>query len=154
VDRLDRTAEGLQAQLSDGQRLDCDLVISAVGLRPRTELARAAGLEAARGIVVDRLLQTSAEHVDALGDGAEVGGLNLLYVMPLMSGVRALSRTLSGTPVTVSYGPMPVTVKTPVCPLVVSPPPAGSEGTWNVEGEGSDITALFRDGDGQLLGYA
>lgn len=154
VERLDRTAEGLQAQLSDGQRLDCDLVISAVGLRPRTELARAAGLETARGIVVDRLLQTSAEHVYALGDCAEVGGLNLLYVMPLMSGVRALSRTLSGTPVTVSYGPMPVTVKTPVCPLVVSPPPAGSEGTWNVEGEGSDITALFRDGDGQLLGYA
>lgn len=154
VERLDRAEGALLAHLSDGQRLACDLVISAVGLRPRTELAKAAGLETGRGIVVDRYLQTSAEHVYALGDCAEVGGLNLLYVMPLMSGVRALSRTLSGTPVSVSYGPMPVTVKTPVCPLVVSPPPAGSDGSWIVEGEGSDITALFRGADGRLLGYA
>lgn len=154
MERLERTAGGLQAQLSDGQRLECDLVVSAVGLRPRTELAEAAGLETGRGIVVDRFLRTSAEHVYALGDCAEVGGLNLLYVMPLMSGVRALSRTLTGTAVSVSYGPMPVTVKTPVCPLVVSPPAAGSAGSWSIEGEGSDITALFRAVDGRLLGYA
>ncbi|WP_313309842.1 NAD(P)/FAD-dependent oxidoreductase [Stutzerimonas nitrititolerans] len=154
AERLERTASGLQARLSDGQCLECDLVVSAVGLRPRTELAEAAGLETGRGIVVDRFLRTSAEHVYALGDCAEVGGLNLLYVMPLMSGVRALSRTLSGTAVSVSYGPMPVTVKTPVCPLVVSPPAADSEGSWAIEGDGNDVTALFRSADGRLLGYA
>ncbi|WP_312521304.1 NAD(P)/FAD-dependent oxidoreductase [Stutzerimonas nitrititolerans] len=154
AERLERTASGLQARLSDGQCLEYDLVVSAVGLRPRTELAEAAGLETGRGIVVDRFLRTSAEHVYALGDCAEVGGLNLLYVMPLMSGVRALSRTLSGTAVSVSYGPMPVTVKTPVCPLVVSPPAAGSEGSWAIEGDGNDVTALFRSADGRLLGYA
>ena len=154
VERLERTLNSLQAQLADGQRLECDLVVSAVGLRPRTELAEAAGLEVGRGIVVDRFLQTSAEHVYALGDCAEVGGLNLLYVMPLMSGVRALARTLTGNAVSVSYGPMPVTVKTPVCPLVVSPPAAGSDGSWIVEGEGNDIAALFRAADGRLLGYA
>jgi len=154
VERLDHRGSGLLAQLSDGQRVDCDLVISAVGLRPRTELAEAAGLEIGRGIRVDRFLRTSAEHVYALGDCAEVGGLNLLYVMPLMSGVRALSRTLTGNAAAVSYGPMPVTVKTPVCPLVVSPPAADSDGRWIVAGEGNDITALFRAGDGRLLGYA
>ncbi|MHB0765896.1 NAD(P)/FAD-dependent oxidoreductase [Stutzerimonas sp. NM35] len=154
VEGLEHKADGLQAQLSDGQPLPCDLLISAVGLRPRTELAAAAGLETGRGIVVDRFLQTSARHVYALGDCAEVGGLNLLYVMPLMSGVRALARTLAGTATSVSYGPMPITVKTPVCPLVVSPPAPGSEGGWTIEGEGSDITALFKTPDGRLLGYA
>ena len=154
VETLARKASGLQAQLSNGQLLECDLVVSAVGLRPRTELARAAGLETGRGIVVDRFLRTSAEHVYALGDCAEVDGLNLLYVMPLMSGVRALSRTLAGTATSVSYGPMPVTVKTPVCPLVVSPPVVGSEGSWTIEGEGNDLAALFRAADGRLLGYA
>lgn len=154
VEGLEHKADGLQAQLSDGQSLPCDLLISAVGLRPRTELAAAAGLETGRGIVVDRFLQTSARHVYALGDCAEVGGLNLLYVMPLMSGVRALARTLAGTATSVSYGPMPITVKTPVCPLVVSPPAPGSEGGWTIEGEGSDITALFKTPDGRLLGYA
>lgn len=154
LERLDRAGDALQARLSDGQHLGCDLVVSAVGLRPRIELAAAAGLAVNRGITVDRQLRTSAERVYALGDCAEVGGLNLLYVMPLMSGVRALARTLAGQPTSVSYGPMPITVKTPVCPLVVSPPAAGSEGTWSVAGEGNDITALFRAQDGQLLGYA
>lgn len=154
LDRLDREDEGLMAQLSDGQKIPCDLVVSAVGLRPRTELAEAAGLQVNRGIEVDRLLQTSAKHVYALGDCAEVEGLNLLYVMPLMSGVRALARTLTGQPTRVSYGPMPITVKTPVCPLVVSPPAAGNEGRWSVEGDGNDLTALFQDREGQLLGYA
>ena len=87
-------------------------------------------------------------------DCAEVEGLNLLYVMPLMSCARALAQTLNGTPTAVSYGPMPVTVKTPVCPLVVSPPPRGTEGVWSVEGEGADIKALCRDASGRLLGYA
>jgi len=154
LERLERDDDGLVARLSDGQKIPCDLVVSAVGLRPRTELAEAAGMQVSRGIEVDRLLQTSAEHVYALGDCAEVEGLNLLYVMPLMSGVRALARTLTGQPTPVTYGPMPITVKTPVCPLVVSPPAAGSEGSWSVEGEGNDLTALFQDREGRLLGYA
>ncbi len=154
LERLERDGDALQAQLSDGQRLECDLVVSAVGLRPRIELAEAAGLKVNRGIEVDRLLQTSTEHVYALGDCAEVDGLNLLYVMPLMSGVRALARTLVGQPTPVTYGPMPITVKTPVCPLVVSPPAAGSHGSWNVEGEGNNLKATFSGPDGKLLGYA
>ncbi|MDN5513749.1 MAG: hypothetical protein L0G82_00790 [Pseudomonas sp.] len=49
---------------------------------------------------------------------------------------------------------MPVTVKTPACPLVVSPPPRGREGEWTVEGCGSDIKVLCREACGALLGYA
>lgn len=154
LERLERHGASLVATLSDSQRLDCDLVVSAVGLRPRVELAAAAGLSVNRGISVDRHLRTSAQHVYALGDCAEVDGLNLLYVMPLMSGVRALARTLTGQLTPVTYGPMPITVKTPVCPLVVSPPATGSIGNWQVEGEGNDLKALFHGRDGRLLGYA
>ncbi|RMH82224.1 FAD-dependent oxidoreductase [Pseudomonas sp. AOB-7] len=151
---LNHKGEVLQALLSDGSLIDCDLVVSAVGLRPRIELAAAAGLAVGRGVVVDRRLQTSHAHIYALGDCAEVDGLNLLYVMPLMACARALAKTLAGEPTAVSYGPMPVTVKTPVCPLVVSPPPRGSQGEWTVEGSGGDIKALCRDAAGSLLGYA
>jgi len=154
LQRLERSDDGLQAQLSDGNRLACDLVVSAVGLRPRTELAAEAGLEVKRGIVVDRLLQTSAAHVYSLGDCAEVEGLNLLYVMPLMAGARALAKTLFGNPTFVSYGPMPVTVKTPACPVVVSLPALDSVGSWTVEAEGNDVKALYLGASGQLLGYA
>lgn len=151
--RLDRDGEQLRAQLSDGQRLETDLVLSAIGLRPRTALARAAGLQVGRGIVVDRLLRTSHEHIYALGDCAEVDGLNLLYVLPLMTCARALARTLSGAPSPVSYGPMPVTVKTPACPVVASPPP-DRLGAWHVQAQEGGVHAEYRDTDGALLGYA
>mgnify|MGYP001551841266 FL=1 len=152
--RLHKVADGLEAHLSDGQVIPCDVVVSAIGLRPRIDLAAAAGVQVNRGVVVDRQLKTSHANIYALGDCAEVDGLNLLYVMPLMSCARALAQTLAGNPTAVNYGPMPITVKTPVCPLVVSPPPRGSEGVWIVEGQGADIKALCHGADGQLLGYA
>ncbi|WP_447787467.1 NAD(P)/FAD-dependent oxidoreductase [Pseudomonas germanica] len=152
--RLQKVADGLEAHLSDGQVIPCDVVVSAIGLRPRIDLAAAAGVQVNRGVVVDRHLKTSHANIYALGDCAEVDGLNLLYVMPLMSCARALAQTLAGNPTAVSYGPMPITVKTPVCPLVVSPPPRGGEGVWTVEGQGADIKALCHSADGQLLGYA
>lgn len=154
LNRLQRAADGLEAHLSDGQVISCDVVVSAIGLRPRIDLAAAAGVQVNRGVVVDRHLQTSHANIYALGDCAEVDGLNLLYVMPLMSCARALAQTLAGNPTAVTYGPMPITVKTPVCPLVVSPPPRGLEGAWTVEGQGADIKVLCRDATGKLLGYA
>jgi len=154
LNRLQRAADGLEAHLSDGEVIHCDLVVSAIGLRPRVDLAAAAGLQINRGIMVDRHLKTSHANIYALGDCAEVDGLNLLYVMPLMSCARALAHTLAGNATAVSYGPMPITVKTPVCPLVVSPAPRGTEGVWSVEGQGADIKALCRDASGRLLGYA
>ena len=151
---LQRTADGLDARLSDGTQVTCDLVLSAVGLRPRTALAAAAGLAIGRGVAVDRQLRSSQANIYALGDCAEVAGLNLLYVMPLMTGARALAKTLAGEPSEVRYGPMPIAVKTPVCPLVLSPVPASLQGVWQVEGTGGDIRALCRDAQGRLLGYA
>lgn len=151
---LNHKGTALEAHLSDGTVIECDLVLSAIGLRPRTELAAAAGLQINRGVMVDRQLATSHANIYALGDCAEVDGLNLLYVMPLMTCARALAQTLAGSPTSVSYGAMPVTVKTPACPLVVSPPPLGQHGEWTVEGSGSDIKALCHDSAGALLGYA
>ncbi|MBF8644798.1 MULTISPECIES: NAD(P)/FAD-dependent oxidoreductase [Pseudomonas] len=152
--RLQQVPLGLEAHLSDGSVIACDLVVSAIGLRPRTDLAAAAGLQTNRGVCVDRQLRTSHANIFALGDCAEVDGINLLYVMPLMSCARALAQTLAGKPTTVAYGPMPITVKTPACPLVVSPPPQVHEGTWQVEGQGSDLKVLCIDAEGKLLGYA
>lgn len=142
------------ARLLDGRELHYDLLLSAIGLRPRVALAEAAGLQVNRGIVVDRHLRTSHAGIHALGDCAEVCGLNLLYVMPLMSSARALAATLAGTPTKVSYGAMPITIKTPACPLVVAPPTNGAEGEWCFSGEGADLRGEFRSPAGLLLGYA
>lgn len=154
VTRVDRDGDGVRATLSNGEVLAADLVVSAIGLRPRLELAVKAGLQTNQGVVVNRLLETSEPDIYALGDCAEVDGLVLLYVLPLMTAARALAKTLAGQPTPVSYGVMPVTVKTPVVPVVVSPPAAGSPGQWYIEADGNDVQAEFRDESGQLHGYA
>jgi rubredoxin-NAD+ reductase len=154
VKGVDRSGDGYRCTLTDGSTVDTDVVMSAVGLRPRIALAKAAGLAVNRGIVVDTQLRASAPHVHALGDCAEVNGYVLPYVLPLMAAARALAKTLAGTPAAVSYGVMPVTVKTPACPVVVCPPPLGAQGSWQVEGSGQDIKALYTGADGTPLGFA
>jgi rubredoxin-NAD+ reductase len=146
--------KGIVATLNDGSRIEADMAVSAIGVRPRTELARQAGLKVNRGIVTNKRLETSAQDVYALGDCAEVEGHVLFYVAPLMASARALAKTLSGSPTDVSYPAMPVTIKTPACPVVVAPPPAGLEGEWSIKAEGNDVVAEFRESDGTLRGFA
>ncbi len=154
VERVDQAEQGVTLTLANGDTLAADLVISAVGLRPRIELAKAAGIATGRGITVNRALETSVPDVYALGDCAEVDGHVLLYVLPLMACARALAKTLAGERTEVSYGTMPVMIKTPCCPTAVCPPPADAEGEWQVEQVGSDVKALFQAPDGQVLGFA
>jgi len=145
---------GLLVVLDNGETLSSDLVLSAVGLRPRTALAEAAGLAVGRGIVVDEFLRGSADDVYAIGDCAEVGGLVLPYVMPIMQGARALGQTLAGTATALTYPAMPVTVKTPALPVVVCPSRPGLAGHWRTSVDGEDIRSLFVDDQGDLLGFA
>lgn len=60
--------------LSDGRTLGCELVLSAVGIQPNVELARAAGIPVGRGILVDNRMQTQVPRVFAAGDVAECAG--------------------------------------------------------------------------------
>ena len=146
--------KGIVATLNDGRRIEADMAVSAIGVRPRLELAKAAGIAVNRGVVANRLLATSAPDVYVLGDCAEVDGHVLYYVAPLMACARALAKTLAGTPTEVSYPAMPVTIKTPACPVVVSPPPVGVPGAWSISGSSPDLVAEFRDPAGKLLGFA
>ncbi|GAB1641152.1 NAD(P)/FAD-dependent oxidoreductase [Krasilnikovia sp. MM14-A1259] len=56
--------------LTDGAELPADLVVAAVGVRPDTELAEAAGLTVDNGVVVDESLRTADPHIHAAGDVA------------------------------------------------------------------------------------
>lgn len=154
VQRIDRAGSGFRITLSDGEGLTADLVLSAIGLRPRLELAQGAGLATGRGIRVDRRLQTGMTHVYALGDCAEVEGLVLPFVMPIMHAARALAKTLAGQPTAVRYPAMPVVVKTPAYPVVVAPPAPGATGAWTETVTAGGVRALFHGPGGEPLGFA
>ena len=153
VASVDTFGDAYQLRLSSGQLIDADVVLSAIGLRARTQLAAAAGLNVARGIVVNRYLQSSDADIYALGDCAQVENLVLPYVMPLMQAARALAKTLGGELTAVHYPAMPVGVKTPAFPMAVAPPTENSVGTWDCVGEDIDWKAIFTAADGQILGW-
>ena len=71
-----------QIILNSNNAIDYDLCILAIGVKPETDLARKAGLETNRGIIVDEYLKTSNEFIYAAGDNIEakdfVSGQNTL----------------------------------------------------------------------------
>ena len=146
--------QGLVVVLNDGTTLNTDVTLSAIGLRPRIQLAQAAGINTQRGIQVDRQLRTNAANVYALGDCAEVEGHVLPYVLPLMAQARALASTLAGNPTDLAYPAMPVIVKTPACPTAIAPPSQSDSGAWQVNCTEDGVCALYQDTDGKLLGFA
>ncbi|EKD53948.1 MAG: hypothetical protein ACD_60C00137G0012 [uncultured bacterium] len=139
--------------LSDGEQLKTEFILSAIGLKPHTTLAKTANIVVNRGIVVDRYLKTSVADIYALGDCAEVEGHILPYITPLLNCSRALAKTLAGTPTRVTYPAMPIVVKTPAHPIAVCPPPKNCEGHWKIETENHSVRALFYDTSQTLRGF-
>ena len=157
VQRIGRLPDGYRLSFADAEPLDADLVVSAIGLAPRTSLAAAAGLEIEQGIRTDAWCRTSAPDIYALGDCAAIDGKVQPYVLPIMHAARALARTLAGEPTRVAFPVMPVTVKTPASPAVVVTPEG--EGAWSIE-TGGDVAlhaarAVCRDAASERpLGFA
>ena len=82
-------------ELADGTVLPATLVVMAVGIRPNVSLAKDAGLEVGRGIVVDDRMQTSDPDIFALGECAEVGGNVYGLVAPLYEMARVAAAKLA-----------------------------------------------------------
>jgi len=155
--RITREKQGYRLSDNHGAEYCADIVLSAVGLNPATELAQGAGLKIQRGIVVDKRLCTSDPDIFALGDCAEVSGLVLPYVMPIMQAAAPLAKILasaSNGTAEVTYPAMPVVVKTPACPAVVCLPPLGVEGIWRETVNGTGVRAVFENAAGKPIGFA
>jgi len=60
--------------LKSGNKIDCDAMILAIGTTPNLEIAKDAGLECKRGVIVNERLQTSDPDIYAIGEIAEFEG--------------------------------------------------------------------------------
>ncbi len=73
-----------QAILQNGETVDCDMLVFAIGVRPNTEMIpKEAGIQVNRGIVVDRYMRTTAPQVFAAGDCVETHDLLLGTSRPI-----------------------------------------------------------------------
>ncbi|ABD08351.1 FAD-dependent pyridine nucleotide-disulphide oxidoreductase [Rhodopseudomonas palustris HaA2] len=92
--------------LSDGRTLPCDLVVVGVGVIPNVELASAAGLPTAAGIIVNEQLLTEDPNISAIGDCALFNSVRFGEVMRVESvqnatdQARCVAARLTGSPAT------------------------------------------------------
>jgi nitrite reductase (NADH) large subunit len=83
-------------KLKDGRVLPCSILVMAVGIRPSTALAKAAGLTVGRGVVVDDQMRASDPAVFAVGECAEHRGIAYGLVAPIWDMCRTLAAVLTG----------------------------------------------------------
>src|SRR5947209_5583763 len=84
-------------QFEDGGKVECDLVVISCGIRPNAEIAKSAGLNVNRAIVVDDQLRTSDPNVFALGECVEHRGKIYGLVEPIYEQAKVLADVLTGT---------------------------------------------------------
>ncbi len=151
---IERDGRGLSVHCAGGDVFHTDVVLSAIGLRPRTSLLRGTAIHTGHGIKVDTQLRTNDRDIFALGDCAEVHGMWLPYIGPIAPAAKVIASHLNGGSARVRYPAMPVIVKTPDCPTVVCPPPPGMEGQWRTESSDLGVQSLFHDVGGAVHGFA
>jgi rubredoxin-NAD+ reductase len=155
LEALDPVADGYRARLSTGEYLDTDLVLSAAGLIPNTELAAKAGLDIDRGIVVDRCMRTADPNIYAVGDCAAVEGQVFAYIEPIRRQAEAIAADLTGG--SEPFVPLPplVRVKTPSLPLTICPAPGTSphEPGWELVEVGDDGCRMEYRGSASVQGF-
>lgn len=83
-------------RLRSGRVLECDALIFAIGTVPNIELAKAAGLEHRRGVIVDGHLRTSDPHIHAIGEIAEYQGHLHGFTAAAEQQAAVLARYFSG----------------------------------------------------------
>ncbi|MEZ5841114.1 MAG: nitrite reductase large subunit NirB [Hyphomicrobiales bacterium] len=90
-------------RLDDGTEIAADIVVMAVGIKPSAQLAKEAGLEVNRGILVDDQMRTSDADIYALGECVEHRGICYGLVAPLYEMAKTAAAQLSGD-ASASYG--------------------------------------------------
>lgn len=82
-------------RFSDGEQVDAQLVVMAVGIRPNTALAESCGLYCERGIVVSDALQTYDPRVYAVGECVSHRGVAYGLVAPLFEQAKVCANHLA-----------------------------------------------------------
>jgi nitrite reductase (NADH) large subunit len=106
----------LGVETTDGQRVRCQVVGAAIGVRPRLDMVDGTGIQVDRGILVNERLETNVPGIYAAGDVAQVcdpltghAQLDVLWPVAVAQG-RIAGANMSGVPATYDRGvPLNVT---------------------------------------------
>lgn len=153
VTGIEKTDTELLVSLLDGHIIKVDAVIAAIGIQPDTTLATTAMLKTGRGICVNRQLQTSDEHIYALGDCAEIEGKVMPFLQPIQMSSLTLAKNLLGASESVTFPPMLLKVKTPDLPLFLAGDTQRDDLNWELSLSSAGIAARGFDAMKQLRAF-
>jgi ferredoxin-nitrate reductase len=97
-------------RLRSGRVLEGDALVFAIGTVPNIEIARDAGLEYRRGMVVDGYLRTSDPHIHAIGEIAEFNGSQYGFTAAAEQQAEILARFLHGDIASYYTGTVPMNI--------------------------------------------
>ena len=162
---------------ANGEKIECDIVILSIGVKPENKLAREAGLETGErgGIKVDATMRTSDPAIYAVGDAVEIK--DFISGLPTMTalagpankqgrvaadnamGGKSLFRGTIGTAVVklfdltvASTGANEKTLKRNNTPYMISYTHSGSHASYYPESQMMAIKLIFSPSNGRILG--
>ena len=153
LESLEQSADGIRVTLDRQRTVMVDAVVAAAGLRPETALARHAGLKTHRGVVVNSQLQTSHPAIYALGDCAEINGMVLPFLQPILLSAMCLGKNLLAQQGELKLPPMLVKVKTPDLPLHLAGDTRREDLTWNIVAAKDGLVAKGVDAENRLRAF-
>jgi ferredoxin-nitrate reductase len=104
------TGNGISVLLRSGKTIKVDAVVYAVGTRPNIEIVQEAGIECARGVVVNDYLQTSDPSVFAMGEIAEHRGTMLGITSAAEKQADTAAKFINGDMQSVYEGAVPMNI--------------------------------------------
>lgn len=153
LESLKQSTDGIRVTFDRQRTVMVDAVVAAAGLRPETALARHAGLEINRGVVVNSQLQTSHPAIYALGDCAEINGMVLPFLQPILLSAMCLGKNLLAQQGELKLPPMLVKVKTPDLPLHLAGDTRREDLTWNIVAAKDGLVAKGVDAENRLRAF-
>ena len=138
---------------ADGTQEQADLVVVSIGIRPHVELARAAGLEVARGVVVDDAMRSSHARVVAVGECAEHRGVVHGIVAPIHEQAAVAADTLVGGGDAAYTGSIPTAkLKVMGIDLVTAGAAEGARAVVAADEQARTYRKVILDGEGRAAG--
>lgn len=130
--RRNETSARLEIDLRSGKVITADAIVYAVGTRPNIEFAQEAGLESARGLLVNDHLQTNDPDIFAIGEIAEHNGITMGITAAAEKQADVLARFLHGDPQSIYEGAAPMNILKlsglDLCSIGMPEVPPGGEG--------------------------
>ncbi|HJV25774.1 MAG TPA: FAD-dependent oxidoreductase [Aromatoleum sp.] len=155
IHRIEQRGYDLEITTLSGARLVAEVVVAALGSRPRSTLAREAGLDVTSAVVVDGRMRSSDEHIFAVGECAQTANRVFTHVDDIEESVHVLAGVLTGgANRMLRWHPRSRRLQTGYGEAVICEPPRGLDGEWHECATGRGVRALFHDRSGKLRGFA